>query len=167
MCSYGAVVIVGGMGLHMLLRCTFCQCPLTEQNDPPLLRNLAISRWCTCTCICPWSYYCMCCMHASWWQIMEKFFSKMCVSRVAKKDWDKLWYWTQFTSKQAPERNGYTTCTCRWECALLLSYTLKWSRDVQVHCVRCHSLFQSFFSIPTYMCTCFFFQFLLQCTFCY
>ena len=33
-----------------------------------------------------------------------------------------------------------------WSPWLLLSCTSKWSREVEVHCVQCHSLFQSFFS---------------------
>ena len=40
---------------------------------------------------------------------------------------------------------------------LLSSYTSRWSRDVQVHCIGCCNLCQSlFFGIPTY--TCFFFS---------
>ena len=46
------------------------------------------------------------------------------------------------------------TLPCRWKCAMLSSYTSKWSRAVEVHCIQHHSLFQSFFSNPT----CFFFR---------
>ena len=40
----------------------------------------------------------------------------------------------------------------RYQCAVLSSYTSKWSRAVEVHCAGHRTLLQSFFCNPTYTC---------------
>ena len=102
---------------------------------------------------------------------------------MPKKNWNKLptsnamhfstptshWCATQQQlgwsyNKCNRNKNGYTTC--RWKCTMLLSYTWKLSRDVDVHCIGCGNLFQ-FFWQPTY--TSFFKRTLslLVCILCY
>ena len=93
-------------------------------------------------------------------QVMEKFFKKTSVIKVAKKGlkqpvasntmhfYNPISLWCAHLgdpteNSTCNKMNGYTTC--RWNVLRLFSYTSKWSRDVEIDCVWHSSLFQSFF----------------------
>ena len=78
---------------------------------------------------------------------LQSYFILMCNSTTVEM------ILQQMKQKQTPERNGYTTCSWKWTAVcMLLSYTSKWSRDVEVHCIGCCKLVSVHFGIPTYTC---------------